>query len=129
MGIFEMGQSGTRPAMTAYATTPTYRASYINNSGTQVNGDYSSSGIVWGDDVEVRQTLSATGVVQANLSRNAGAEGNGTASGTNPVPTGTTWGASTFKPNYWNAVGVGYMLLRSVRFSVGSPTLAQLQAS
>jgi hypothetical protein len=109
-------------------------AVYINGSG--IGGLYQRSGglsqpadvamaPVFGDSMEVRLTLSSTGVVQVGASKNAAAEVVDTPSSATALTTG--WGSSQILLNDISGPQKGFVAIRSVRIAAGVQSLATMR--
>lgn len=101
-----------------------YRVVY-DNGPTAVSSTLATAPI-YGDRVELRATLSATGIVQIHQSINEGAEVSATASGSATMA--AAWSAATLWINSVSTSNVGFLALRNLRIERGSISLQQMRA-
>jgi hypothetical protein len=123
--LVQIGADGSNPHLIIESSGTVYRADYFGSaSRTSTLGAAPSNG----EQVELRLTLSAAGVVQIHQSIEGGAETSASAATANALP--AAWGATKIRLNANQAgASLGDFEYRTVKVAAGILTLAEARVA
>lgn len=123
--ILQIGASaGTDPRLFISGDSSGFYRIVHDNGPTIVTSTLATAP-TFGQRVELRATLSATGSVQINQSINEGAETSATASGAATLA--AAWSAATLWVNSLSTSVTGFMALRNLRIERGAVSLQRMR--
>jgi len=103
-----------------------FRVIHINATGSNVSSTTSAAALAYGDTVEMRGTLLATGSVQVGVSRNGAAEVAGSPSGALLLP--EKWATVLLMVNSSGTAVVNFCAYRNIEIVAGIRTMQEMRA-